>query len=181
MKSDEQLHEQEESVVVEEVEEQVSEDVQTEKVEESNSELAECQQELAQWKDQATRIFADFENFKRRTEREQAQWMQVAQTGVLKDLLSLVDDFDRALAQKTDETKDLYAGIEMIYASLTKVLNKYDVKEFESYDLFDPEKHEALMRVDSADHEEGYIVQVFEKGFMCKETVLRPAKVSVAK
>lgn len=178
MKSDDQLHEQAESVV-EEIEEQ--EAAQATETVEGNAELEHCQKELTQWKDQATRIFADFENFKKRTEREQAQWMQVAQTSVLKDLLSMVDDFDRALAQKTEDTKDLYAGIEMIYASLVKVLKKYDVKEFESYQTFDPELHEALMRVDSPDHEEGQIVQVLEKGFMCKETVLRPAKVSVAK
>jgi molecular chaperone GrpE len=153
------------------------------KVEETqeNEELQFCKQELAQWKDQATRIFADFDNYKKRTEREQSQWMEVAQATILKDIISFVDDFDRALSQKTDDTKDLYAGMEMVHKSLMKLLEKYGVKEFTSYDHFDPELHEALMNVESDKHESGQIVQVLEKGFMHKDVVLRPAKVSVAK
>jgi molecular chaperone GrpE len=146
-----------------------------------NNELEKCQQDVALWKDQASRIYADFENYKKRMDKEQMSWMQTAQVSVLKDLLTVVDNFDRALSAKTDATADMYAGIEMIYKSVVQLLNKYGVKEFTDYQQFDPEFHEALMDVDSADHATGQIVQVLEKGFMIKDKVLRPAKVMIAK
>ena len=146
-----------------------------------NNELQKCQQDAAMWKDQASRIFADFENYKKRMDREQMSWMQTAQVSVLKDLLTVVDNFDRALVAKTDVNADMYAGIEMIYKSVVQLLNKYGVKEFTDYQQFDPELHEALMDVESADHTTGQIVQVLEKGFMIKDKVLRPAKVMIAK
>lgn len=146
-----------------------------------NQELHLCKQDVAMWKDQASRIFADFDNYKKRTEKEQLSWMQTAQGKVLKDLLSVVDNFDRALASKTDDAADVYAGIEMIYKSVLQVLHKYGVTEFAEYTAFDPEMHEALMDAESADHASGQIVQVLEKGFMIKDKVLRPAKVIVAK
>ena len=146
-----------------------------------NNELTECKQDLAMWKDQAARIFADFENYKKRMEREQVSWMQTAQVSILKDLLTVVDNFDRALSAKNDAHADMYAGIEMIYKSVLQLLQKYGVKEFTEYGQFDPEFHEALMDIESADHTSGQIVQVLEKGFMIKDKVLRPAKVMVAK
>ncbi len=148
---------------------------------ETTTELEKCQQDAAMWKDQASRIFADFENYKKRMERDQASWMQTAQTSILKDLLSVIDNFDRALLAKNDESVDVYAGIEMIYKSVVQLLNKYGVKEFAEYTTFDPEFHEALMDIESADHTTGDIVQILEKGFMIKDKVLRPAKVMVAK
>lgn len=148
---------------------------------EKTTELELCQQDAAMWKDQVARIFADFDNYKKRMEREQASWMQTAQVSVLKDLLSVVDNFDRALSVKNDSSADVYAGIEMIYKSVMQLLHKYGVKEFTDYQAFDPELHEALMDIESADHTSGQIVQVLEKGFMIKDKVLRPAKVMIAK
>ncbi len=148
---------------------------------EKTTELELCQQDAAMWKEQAARIFADFDNYKKRMERDQASWMQTAQVSVLKDLLSVVDNFDRALSVKNDSSADVYAGIEMIYKSVMQLLHKYGVKEFATYQAFDPELHEALMDIESADHESGQIVQVLEKGFMIKDKVLRPAKVMIAK
>lgn len=144
-------------------------------------ELEQCQQDAAQWKDKAARIFADFENYKKRMEKEQASWIQTAQLSMLKDLLTVIDNFDRALSTKNDAQTDVYAGIEMIYKSVVQLLQKYGVKEFTEYTTFDPELHEALMDVQSPDHQSGQIVQVLEKGFMIKDKVLRPAKVMIAK
>jgi len=144
------------------------------------SNLEICQQEIAQYKDQLARVSADFDNYKKRMNREQIQWMQTAQTMVIKDLLTVIDNFERALSQKTDETASMYVGIEMIYKSVVQLLTKYGVKEFSEYKEFDPELHEALMHAESADHTPGQIVQVLEKGFMMKDKVLRPAKVTVA-
>ena len=148
---------------------------------EENTELEKCQQDAAMWKEQTARIFADFDNYKKRMERDQVSWIQTAQLSILKDLLSVVDNFDRALQGKNVASADLYAGIEMIYKSVMQLLNKYGVKEFANYQAFDPELHEAVMDIESADHQSGQIVQVLEKGFMIKDKVLRPAKVIIAK
>lgn len=161
--------------------EQIVDQEQTQAASENNKDFDQCQQDVAMWKDQASRIFADFDNYKKRIEREQASWIQTAQLSLLKDLLSVVDNFDRALLAKTDSTAEVYAGVEMIYKSVMQVLHKYGVKEFSNYQAFDPEYHEALMDIESADHQTGEIVQVLEKGFMIKDKVLRPAKVMVAK
>ena len=163
-----------------EPEEMIDQD-QTQTTLDTIAELEQCQQDAAMWKDQASRIFADFDNYKKRMEKEQASWMQTAQLGVLKDLLSVVDNFERALSSKNDSSADVYAGIEMIYKSVVQLLNKYGVKEFANYQEFDPEYHEALMDIASPEHKSGEIVQVLEKGFMIKDKVLRPAKVMIAK
>ena len=147
----------------------------------AHAELEQCKADVNLWRDQASRVLADFDNYKKRMEKEQASWMQVAQVSVLKDLLTVVDNFERALSSKTESTADLYAGIEMIYKAVLQLLQKYGVKEFTDYTTFDPELHEALMDIESADHQSGQIVQVLEKGFMVKDKVLRPAKVMVAK
>ncbi len=152
-----------------------------EHVMQNNEELDQCKLEVAKWKEQTARIFADFENYKKRMDREQASWMQTAQLSILKDLLTVVDNFDRALSVKQESQADMYTGIEMIYKSVVQVLQKYGVQEFASYEQFDPEFHEALMDIDSQNHTSGQIVQVLEKGFMIKDKVLRPAKVMVAK
>lgn len=166
--------------------EEIQEDIQTSL--DDTTQLSQCQQELAKiqqecllWKDQSARIFADFDNYKKRIDKERVQWMQTAQISVLKDLLSVVDNFDRALSSKTAENQAMYAGIEMIYKAVVQLLNKHGVKEFAEYKEFDPEFHEALMDIESADHQTGQIVQVLEKGFMVKDVVLRPAKVTIAK
>lgn len=155
-------------------------DIDQENQDQMNDALALCQQEAASWKDQYARSVADFDNYKKRMDREQIQWMQTAQTMVVKDLLTVVDNFERALLQKTQDNAHLYVGIEMIYKSVLQLLTKYGVKEFAQYNEFDPELHEALMHTASPDHQSGQIVQVLEKGFMIKDKVLRPAKVTVA-
>jgi len=135
------------------------------------------QAEVSLWKDQCRRVSAEFENFKKRTQRDQVRWSEMAKESVLLDLLTLVDDFDRAMQQdQGDKT-----GIEMMYNSCIKLLEKNGVTLMTSYDEFDPSFHEAIMQVDSQDHKTGHVVEVFSKGFMIKDRVLRPAKVSVAK
>lgn len=162
---------------------QLEEQTETSSAEQASSitELEQCQADVALWKEQTARVFADFENYKKRMERDQASWMQTAQVAVLKDLLAVVDNFDRALVAKNSENEQLFAGIEMIYKSVLAILNKHGVKEFTDYTHFDPEFHEALMDIESPEHTTGQIVQILEKGFMVKDKVLRPAKVVIAK
>lgn len=140
------------------------------------SEVEMCVTELSLWKDQCKRISADFENFKKRTEREQARWADLAKESMLYDLLSFVDAFEIALAQPNIDK----VALDMLYQSVLKILAKNEVKVMPETKEFNPEFHEAVMQVPSADHKSGEIVQFLSKGFMLKDKVLRPAKVSVA-
>jgi molecular chaperone GrpE len=146
--------------------------------------LQECKNELAQWKERSLRISADFENYKKRVEREKDQWIRMAQSNILFDLLSIADDFDRALneARKSgsDQLKVWIEGFELTKKSLDKLLAKYDVQEVKETVKFNPELHEAVMHVESPDHKSGDVVTVLQKGYVFKGHVLRPAKVSVA-
>jgi molecular chaperone GrpE len=155
-------------------------------VQQAENDLQACQQELASLKDRFVRSNADFENYKRRQEKERLLWADAVQIAVLGDMLTAVDDVERAnlQLQKQERTPELEAwlvGIDLISKSLAKVLAKYGVQEMSSYVDFDPELHEALAQVDSSSHTSGQIVEVLQKGFMYKDQVLRHAKVSVAK
>jgi len=150
------------------------------------SETEKCCQEVDNLKDQLIRVNADFLNFKKRVEREKTEWMSVGQEMILERFFHFVDDLDRAIAscseQKDDEGKKTWLqGFIIIQKNLKKMLSEIGVKEVDCSVLFDPEYHEALMQVDSTKHKSGQIVQVFSKGYLLKDKVLRHAKVSVAK
>jgi molecular chaperone GrpE len=150
-----------------------------------DAELTSCKAQLEEVKNRLMRATADFENFKKRLEKERGQWAYTAQAAVLNDLLPIVNDFERALTESQKqatvaELKAWLVGFEMIRKSLYKLLHKYEVEEITDFSVFNPELHEALMRVESHDHKSGEVVAVLEKGFTFRGQVLRPAKVSVA-
>lgn len=156
------------------------------KIEQLEQELQTCKQAQENWKEKCLRITADFENFKKRLTKEQAQWAESAQIQVLKDLLPIIDDFDRAYeeVQKKEQVAELQtwiSGFTLIRSSLHKLLQKFGVTEITQYSEFDPLYHEAVTQIESANHKPGQIVQVFQKGYHYKDHVLRPARVSVAK
>ena len=145
-----------------------------------------CKQELAHAQENYFRVMADFDNYRRRTEKEKERWILVGQETLLIDLVSIIDEFDRALIEhknkeRTPEMEVWLQGFELIGKLLYKFLDKYEVKELENYHTFKPELHEALVQVESKEHETGQIVQVMQKGFTFKGSLMRHAKVSVAK
>ncbi len=145
--------------------------------------LEQCQISLAEWQEKYARLTADLDNFKKRTLKERAMWDETARAELLIGLLSIVDNFDRAMEQQQEVPAELQSwadGIQMIHDSFTEYLKTAGVTEM-PYDQFDPEQHEALIQVDSDDHDAGAIVTVMEKGYLLNDRVLRPAKVSVAK
>lgn len=148
-------------------------------------ELDACTQEVTTVKETCQRIAADFENFKRRVERDRASWTHSAQAEVLRDLLPVVDDFDRALQdyQKTGQPghEAWIAGFDLIMKAFNKFLQTYGVTPLQELTHFDPEFHEAIAQVDSPTHESGTIVDVVQKGYMFNGRVLRVARVTVAK
>ena len=158
------------------------EQVQPEPGHEVNTEkLKECESQNEEWKERYLRNAADFENFKKRTEKEKLLWMSAAQSSLLQELITIVDNFDRAFTQPTTDQSESIAGFALIYKELQKMLEKYGVIEIKELKEFNPAFHEAIMQVESADHKAGDIVQVLQKGYLFKSEVLRPAKVSVAK
>jgi len=153
---------------------------------EKKSALAACEVELQEWKEKFVRVSADLENFSRRMEKDRARWMQMSQAKLIKDLLSVVDDFERVLQQQekaelSSEMQEWFSGFAMIGKSLHKLLQGYGLKEIEQTETFDPMIHEAMAQTESPDHESGQIVEVLQKGYLFHDEVLRPAKVRVAK
>lgn len=147
--------------------------------------LVECEAQLQGWKDKFLQVNADLQNLRKRTAKEQISWSQSAQARVLMPLLEVIDNFDRAMVEKPktedEESAAWIDGISMIHASLLKTLDQFNVKAMDNYDAFDPTFHEALMQIESDEKESGEIVVVLQKGYMMGDTVLRPAKVSVAR
>jgi molecular chaperone GrpE len=150
-----------------------------------HEQLKVCQAQLSEWKDKYLRVNADLDNVTRRAAKDRALSHYNAQVALLLPLLSIVDDFERALEQhntgQSADSKQWVDGITMIHTSLIKYLASAGVEPMTDYDHFDPEYHEALVHVASDIHTSGQIVAVLAKGYLFKGQVLRPAKVSVAK
>jgi len=148
--------------------------------------LSACKKEVLDTKNLLLRVRADFDNYKKRVERDRAAWNDMAQASVLKELLPVVDDFDRAIKehQKKERTPELdawLAGFELIAKSLNKFLQQHKVTEITEATDFDPHFHDAFAQIESPEHASGQIVDVVQRGYKFKDTVLRPARVVVAK
>jgi molecular chaperone GrpE len=146
--------------------------------------LNACRVQVGEWQDKYLRVNADLDNVNRRAAKDRALAQHTAQVALLLPLLTIVDDFERALEQQQQgDVTDVHKwreGISMIYASLQKYLSSVGVEPIKEYDQFDPELHEALTSVASDTHASGSIVSVLQKGYRFKGSPLRPAKVSVA-
>ena len=135
--------------------------------------------ELAEKENRYLRLQADFENFRRRTRQEKEELAAVVTQNLLKDLLPFLDNFERALAAEGDEG-GLRAGVEMMYKQLVEALKKEGLETIETKDKpFDPNFHQAVMRVEDAEKEDGTIVAELQKGYMVKGRVIRPSMVQV--
>lgn len=153
-----------------------------ERIDELEDELAERQGRVDELESRVKRVQADFQNYKKRAEERREEVRERATEDLVERLLGVRDDIDRALEadEETDaDGEDLREGVEIIRDELDDVLRDEGVERVET-DEFDPEKHEAMMRVDSEEHEEGEVVDVYEQGYVMAGRVLRPAKVTVA-
>ena len=156
-------------------------------LEEKNQEIEKLQKDLEKSKSEtqeyislSQRLQADFENFKKITDKRNQELVKFANENVIKDFLDCYEDFGRALETENDE--DLRKGIELIYNKFSDVLAKEGVSEIPAKgEKFDLNKHEALMVQDSPDVENGYIIEELMKGYMYKDKVLKYSKVIVCK
>jgi molecular chaperone GrpE len=131
------------------------------------------------------RIQAEFENYRKRQEKELGNFRKYAHENVIREIIPIVDDFERAIgaAEQTHNLEDFLKGVELIFSKLLDALQKKGVKEIEAAkgQPFNPEIHEAVMQMETDDVAEGTIAQVFEKGYYLYERVIRAPKVGVAK
>ncbi len=138
----------------------------------------ECQDKLL-------RASADFDNLRKRLEKERLEFLKYANEGILLELLNVLDDLERTINLAEDKHEDLNAflkGVEMILAHLYDLLKQHGVKPIEAEGkVFDPHYHEALMQVENKDLPEHTIVEVLQKGYLMHERVIRTAKVKVSK
>lgn len=145
--------------------------------------------EAADYKDKYLRAHADFENSKRRLEKDKMNAVSYANESFAKDILAVMDSFESALAsmESTDEEntsevlEKMKEGVNLTYEQLKKILEKNHIKEVACEGEFDPEVHQAIMQVESDAHKTGEIVQVMQKGYTIKDRILRPAMVSTCK
>lgn len=154
-------------------------------VEQLRQHVRELEAENAELKDQYLRKSADFENFRKRMFRERDEAVKYANAGLLRDLITTIDDFDRAIKSSDDshDFQKLHEGVELIEKQLTSMLeNKYGLRRYESVgEPFDPEKHEAISVGEMRPEAEAQIVlEDYQKGFMLHDRILRPAKVKVS-
>lgn len=127
---------------------------------------------------------AELENYKKRSGRERDDAIRYANEGLLKDLLPVVDNLERAIAHASGggNGKPLVEGVEMVLRGLTDVLAKHGAMPILAQGQpFDPTKHEAITQVETDDHEPNSVVEELHKGYMLRDRLLRPALVSVAK
>lgn len=125
------------------------------------------------------RTFAEFDNYRKRTEREMADYRKFATSGLVKELLDISDDLERALSNAKDHEDPLAVGVNAVRGNLNKILESQGVTEVPTDKGFDPNMHEALMVIEG--EEDNKIAQVYQKGYLMNGHVLRFAKVAVTK
>ena len=129
------------------------------------------------------RLQADFDNFKKRNEKEWNERVRFANQRLVSDLLMVLDSFDKAMedGDKGCDLDCLKEGMQQVHRQLVQILQKEGLKEIDTKGKFDPFLHEAVMREEKEDAEDGKILEVFQKGYALGQHALRPAKVKVAR
>ena len=158
-------------------------EAQTEGAEEkadNNSEVEALKAKAAETEDKLLRLRADFENFRRRTRQEKEELGNSVEAEFVKNLLPLIDNFERAMAADTTDVEIFKKGMIMIQKQLMDALKNKGLEPIEAKDAkFDPNFHQAVMRVENPDLEDDTIAMEMQKGYMVKGKVIRPAMVQV--
>jgi molecular chaperone GrpE len=147
----------------------------------SEDPLARAERERDEYLDLARRTQADFENYRKRAAREAAAAGERAKSGLVRELLPIVDNLERALTSAEDGEQHLAEGVRLVHSELIAVLERNGVQQFDpAGDRFDPAEHEALSMRSDGESEPGVVLDVVEKGYRANGTVLRPARVVVS-
>jgi len=146
--------------------------------------LAETLEEKQRLQEQYLRTLADMDNLRKRTTREKEEIAKFANEGILRDILPVIDNLERAVehSEKADEGGGLLEGVRMTLSQFTQVLGRFGVETIESVGKpFDPAYHQAMGQLESADHPVNTVMVEMQKGYQLNERLLRPAFVLVAK
>jgi molecular chaperone GrpE len=145
--------------------------------------LAALQRERDEYYDRLLRKTAEFDNYRKRIERERREQADQAVVDLLQELLLVVDDFDLALTVEANDAGGAYIkGVELIHAKLHDLLKRYGVRPIETLGTdFDPNMHQAVIHEVSPEHREGEVIGELRRGYMLHDKLLRPAMVKVAK
>src|SRR5690554_2938179 len=172
-------------------ENQTTENVETEETQNTEAETDESQQltleeelqvKLSELNDKYLRLYSDFENFRKRTIKEKSDLIMNANEGVIKDMLPILDDFERAIAnnETSDDASSIKEGFQLIYSKFNGVLLNKGLKPMDSKGTdFDFDLHEAITNVPVDKKQKGKVVDVVEKGYFLNDKVIRYAKVVV--
>ena len=173
-------------IVGDELEKDLQENNETKEQEEQiehQKEIEELQSKMQEYEQRLVRLQAEFENYKKRTSKEKEDIYKFASEDLVKALLPVLDNFERALdsMKENQEVSDNYLkGIDMVYQQLIQALEKEGVKEIKALgEVFDPNYHHAVFQESKEDCEDNSIIEVFQKGYTLKDRVIRPSMVKV--
>ncbi|MBW2962576.1 nucleotide exchange factor GrpE [Mesonia aestuariivivens] len=187
MSKDKDQHKEEEVLKenLEETIEQAIDEVEADQEKEEISETDQLKQEVEKEKDKFLRLFAEFENYKRRTSKERVELFKTAGQDVMVSMLPVLDDFDRALKEiEKSEDENLFKGVELINNKLRETLKNKGLEPMsvKAGDKFDADLHEAITQIPAPDKKmKGKIVDVVEKGYTLGEKIIRFPKVVTGK
>ncbi|MDX8045937.1 nucleotide exchange factor GrpE [Gracilibacillus sp. S3-1-1] len=176
---------QDQEEVVEDAEQElVTEEPSTETEEGTvaNEEVEQLQKEKNDLQDRLLRVQAEYDNFRKRTQKEKEANLKYKSQSIVTELLPVLDNFERALQVEIEDkaAKGVVEGLEMVYRQLKTVLNNEGVTEIETENqMFDPNLHQAVMQVEEEGYDSNQIVETLQKGYQLKDRVVRPAMVKV--
>ncbi|MDI6687526.1 MAG: nucleotide exchange factor GrpE [Desulfobacterales bacterium] len=154
-------------------------------IKEMESKLKAAKEESIENYDRFLRISAEFENYKKRSAREMGEFRKFANESLIKDMLSVVDNLERAVDSSSTDNKAssaLVEGVNMTLKEILKIFEKFNVTPLESLKKpFDPNFHQAVISEESDDYDENTVINEFQKGYMIHERLLRPAMVVVSR
>ena len=154
--------------------------VEAEAEQDPAAEAEALKMQLAEGAERMKRLQADFENFRRRTRQEKEELSNMVVQDFIKELLPMLDNFDRAMAAEATDAAKFQQGVEMIYNQLAEILKNRGMELIDTKDAkFDPNFHQAVMRVENPDLEDEAIAMELQKGYMVKGKVIRPSMVQV--
>ncbi len=146
--------------------------------------VRELEAELSESKERYLRLYAEFENYKKRVQKDKEEMLKYGTEPLLQELLTVLDNLEMAVqhAEKDVSAESLLQGVELTLKEFRKVLNKYGISEIEAVGKpFDPAYHHAMSQVERSDVEDKTVVEEYRKGYMFKDRTIRPSLVAVSK
>ena len=156
------------------------------KVELTNEEIEAMNKRVSEAEEKALRYQAELINYRKRKDEETEKKLKYANEDLILEILPVLDNFERAIKMDDDNLEDevsqFLSGMKMVYASLTKAIEKYGVKEIDALGkVFDATYHQAVMTEEVKDKDKDIVLEVYQKGYILKDKVIRPAMVKVNK